>query len=161
MGRNGGAVQLDGVNDFVELGNPTALQLTGSMTVSAWVNSAAFPGDDAVSIISQHLHADPVPPSRRSELDIPADLDSVILACLAKHPDDRPSSAAELSRRLATAVNGEAWSEERAHRWWDRHHPEAGKPEPTSEFRQLTKTIDIGWEPESAPETQMDSARSL
>ena len=49
-GRNAGAVQLDGVNDFVELGNPAALQLTGSMTVSAWVNSAAFPVDDAAIV---------------------------------------------------------------------------------------------------------------
>ena len=30
-------VTLDGVNDYVNLGNPTALQLTGSMTVSAWI----------------------------------------------------------------------------------------------------------------------------
>ena len=49
-GRNAGAVLLDGVNDFVELGNPALLQLTGSMTVSAWVNSAAFPGDDAAIV---------------------------------------------------------------------------------------------------------------
>ena len=41
---------LDGVDDFVELGNPALLQLTGSMTVSAWVNSAAFPGDDAAIV---------------------------------------------------------------------------------------------------------------
>ena len=49
-GRNGGAVLLDGVNDFVELGNPVQLQFTGSMTVSAWVNSAAFPVDDAAIV---------------------------------------------------------------------------------------------------------------
>ena len=49
-GHNAGAVLLDGVNDFVELGNPGALQLTGSMTVSAWVNSAAFPLDDAAIV---------------------------------------------------------------------------------------------------------------
>ncbi len=49
-GRNAGAVLLDGVNDFVELGNPALLQLTGSMTVSAWVNSAAFPVDDAAIV---------------------------------------------------------------------------------------------------------------
>jgi len=41
---------LDGVNDFVELGNPAGLQLAGSMTVSAWVNSSAFPGDDAAIV---------------------------------------------------------------------------------------------------------------
>ena len=38
------------MNDFVELGNPASLQLTGSMTVSAWVNSAAFPVDDAAIV---------------------------------------------------------------------------------------------------------------
>jgi hypothetical protein len=43
-------VLLDGVNDFVELGNPVLLQLTGSMTVSAWVNAAAFPSDDAAIV---------------------------------------------------------------------------------------------------------------
>ena len=33
-GHGGNAVTLDGVNDYVNLGNPTALQLTGSTTVS-------------------------------------------------------------------------------------------------------------------------------
>ena len=34
---------LDGVNDYVNLGNPTALQLTGSMTVSAWIYAQRVP----------------------------------------------------------------------------------------------------------------------
>ena len=49
-GKNGNAIRLDGVNDFVNLGNPTALQFTGSMTVSAWINSSAFPFDDAAIV---------------------------------------------------------------------------------------------------------------
>jgi glucose/arabinose dehydrogenase len=49
-GRYGTAVGLDGVNDFVNLGNPAGLQLTGSMTVSAWIYSGAFPGDDAAVV---------------------------------------------------------------------------------------------------------------
>ena len=40
-------MQLDGTSDFVGLGDPVGLQLTGSMTVSAWINSASFPADDA------------------------------------------------------------------------------------------------------------------
>ena len=44
-------------NDFVELGNPAPLQLTGSMTVSAWVNSAAFPADDA-AIVSKRTSSE-------------------------------------------------------------------------------------------------------
>jgi glucose/arabinose dehydrogenase len=49
-GKYGNAVALDGVNDFVNLGNPTALQLTGSMTVSAWININAFSPDDAAIV---------------------------------------------------------------------------------------------------------------
>jgi eukaryotic-like serine/threonine-protein kinase len=116
-----------------------------------------FEAPNAIQMMYQHANTAPVPPSRRSELDIPAELDAVILTCLAKHPDDRPTTAGELSRRLAAAVKEESWSEERAHRWWERHHPEAGKPEPTSEFRHLTKTTDVGWAPVPA---ELDPARS-
>ena len=49
-GRSGNALTLDGVNDYVDLGNPTALQLTGSMTISAWIYSSGFPADDAVIV---------------------------------------------------------------------------------------------------------------
>ena len=37
-GRSGSALVFDGVNDYVDLGNPPALQITGGMTLSAWVN---------------------------------------------------------------------------------------------------------------------------
>ena len=49
-GKYGNALTLDGVNDYVNLGNPTALQLTGSMTISAWINSSSFPVDDAAIV---------------------------------------------------------------------------------------------------------------
>ena len=65
-GRNAGAVSLDGVNDFVELGNPALLQLTGSMTVSAWVNSAVFPGDDAAIVSKRGVPRSVISWTRRS-----------------------------------------------------------------------------------------------
>ncbi|HEY5867736.1 MAG TPA: LamG-like jellyroll fold domain-containing protein, partial [Candidatus Tectomicrobia bacterium] len=49
-GKYGNGVRLDGGNDYVNLGNPASLQLTGSMTLSAWINSSAFPMDDAAII---------------------------------------------------------------------------------------------------------------
>jgi hypothetical protein len=45
-GKYGGALSFDGSSSYVDLGNPTALQLTGSMTWSAWVKAAANPPDD-------------------------------------------------------------------------------------------------------------------
>ncbi len=49
-GKYGTAVLLDGNDDYVNLGNPSALQITGAMTISAWVYSSAFPGDDAAIV---------------------------------------------------------------------------------------------------------------
>ena len=46
-----------------------------------------------VSVISQHLHAAPAPPSAY-EPEVPEALDALVLALLAKSPDGRPASAA-------------------------------------------------------------------
>jgi len=75
-------------------------------------------------MIAKHLHEQPVAPSKRSELPVPAALDGLVLACLAKRPDDRPSSAAVLSRSLE-AIEGEFWGEEQAMRWWKVNRPES------------------------------------
>jgi chitodextrinase len=49
-GQFGSALVFNGTSAFVDLGNPATLRLTGSMTISAWVRSAAFPGDDAAIV---------------------------------------------------------------------------------------------------------------
>jgi serine/threonine-protein kinase len=63
-----------------------------------------------------------VPPSERTELPIPAALDAVVLACLAKKPEDRPQTARQLAQSL-DAIDGMTWGEEEAGRWWSVHHP--------------------------------------
>ena len=45
-GRYGNALSFNGTSNYIDLGNPTALQLTGSMTLEAWINAAANPADD-------------------------------------------------------------------------------------------------------------------
>ena len=74
-------------------------------------------------MIAKHLQAEPVPPSQSAELRIPATLDQLVLACLAKDPKDRPQSAAELAQSLG-AIEVEPWGEEQAMRWWREHRPE-------------------------------------
>jgi len=45
-GKYGNALSFNGTTNYVDLGNPAALQLTGSMTIEAWVKAAANPADD-------------------------------------------------------------------------------------------------------------------
>lgn len=51
----GSAISLNG-KQWVDLGNPVSLRLTGSMTLSAWVRPTSFPVDDA-TIISSLTHS--------------------------------------------------------------------------------------------------------
>jgi len=75
----------------------------GALLYEMLTGQPPFPGDDAVSIISQHLHADPVPPSRHNS-DVPEAVDRVVLALLAKRPENRPADAAEARERLVAAL---------------------------------------------------------
>jgi serine/threonine-protein kinase len=120
-----------------------------------------FHAPNAIQLMYQHANATPIPPSQRTELEIPPELDLVILACLAKRPEDRPQTAGEVSRRLASAVNGTGWTEDQAHRWWDRHHPECAQQPCECEKRMLTKTMEAAWEPVETPKPELDTARSV
>lgn len=73
----------------------------GALLYEMVAGQPPFVGDDPVSIISGHLSAVPVPPSRHAE-EIPPALDELILALLSKSPDDRPRSAHEVRERLAS-----------------------------------------------------------
>ncbi|HVN55792.1 MAG TPA: AAA family ATPase [Anaerolineaceae bacterium] len=57
-----------------------------------------FVGDDPLMVISQHLYAPAVPPSTHRAEALP--LEPVILRLLAKNPEDRYSSAAEVAAQL-------------------------------------------------------------
>jgi VanZ family protein len=52
-GVKGGAVEFDGKRDYIDFGRSTTFRITGSMTISAWINSSSFPVDDA-AIVSNH-----------------------------------------------------------------------------------------------------------
>lgn len=101
----------DGRADLYSLGCVAYYLLTGGMV---------FDAIDAMQMMAKHLSVEPVPPSRRTTLPVPAALDAAVLACLAKRPEERPRSAAELSRLLA-AVQVEPWGEELAREWWMRN----------------------------------------
>jgi len=84
-----------------------------------------FEGETAVGVIVAHASREPTPPSRVSEVEIPAALEAVVLACLAKAPDDRPASATALALALERTGLPQRWSEERARAWWIAHSPGA------------------------------------
>ena len=66
-----------------------------------------FVGDSPVAVAYQHVREDPVPPSQRHN-DISPELDAVVLKALAKNPDNRYQTAAEMRADLVRVHSGEA-----------------------------------------------------
>jgi len=83
---------IDRRSDIYALGAVGYFLLTGT---------PVFTGSTYGAICGKHLAEAPEPPSRRLGRPIPAELEAIVLACLAKQPSGRPASAAELARRLA------------------------------------------------------------
>ncbi len=87
-----------------------------------------FEADTAMKMFLQHVQAPPVPPSERTEMPIPRELDQIVLACLEKDPRRRPQNAEELLRMLRRCRFGAAWDHETARGWWQTHLVEFAGP---------------------------------
>jgi serine/threonine protein kinase len=75
-----------------------------------------FDGNSLVEICSQHLHDAPASIIKKKP-DVPANLERVVLALLAKKPDDRPKDAATLASMIRECAVGE-WTVDEAVQWW-------------------------------------------
>jgi serine/threonine-protein kinase len=116
---------VDGRTDLYALGAVGYTLLTGL---------PVFERSTALETIHDHASTIPVPPSRRVATPIPPGLESVLLDCLAKEPDDRPQTAHALAARLAEIPLPEPWNREDAERWWNRHGGQTGKTAPGPAF---------------------------
>jgi hypothetical protein len=80
-----------------------------------------FSGGTAFEVFAHHLHTAPVPPSQRLGEPVSADLEELLLACLAKEPAQRPSDARTLLGSLRRLRDAGTWSEPHAAAWWAEH----------------------------------------
>lgn len=89
-----------------------------------------FESDNSTRIIMDHVQTPPRPPSSCSELEIPPELDAIVLRCLEKRPEKRFASAAELREALGRIPARSPWTDVRARDWWLAHAAELlGDPE--------------------------------
>jgi serine/threonine-protein kinase len=105
------------VNDR-SLDNRADIYSLGAMLYHALTGRPPFVGGNAFALMMAHAR-DPVDPPSRIRPGLPADLEAVVLRCLAKNPDERFPTAKSLSEALASCAAAQEWGPNRAEVWWE------------------------------------------
>jgi serine/threonine protein kinase len=103
---------IDARSDLYNLGGVAYWLLTGR---------PPFDTDSSVDLIIDHVKNPPPAPSTVSETPIPSELEALVMRLLAKKPDERYQSAAELDAALVALPTPEPWDWESAKDWWNLH----------------------------------------
>ena len=107
------------------------LYAVGCVAYFLLTGTEVFPGLNVAEVCGRHVAMAPEPPSVRLRdvaggspaEPVPADLEAVVLGCLAKNPKDRPADAHALSDALGACAASGKWTESRALSWWKKYGP--------------------------------------
>jgi serine/threonine-protein kinase len=103
-----GNYEVDSRTDIYSLGATAYFLLTGR---------PVFPGDKALQIVFAHAKESPTPLTHVRR-DVPADLEAIVLRCLAKSPEERFQTVADLEEALSDTADADGWDTYAAERWW-------------------------------------------
>ena len=87
-----------------------------------------FDDGNQMQVLVDHVHTDPVPPSSRLGAALPREIDTFVLDCLRKNPNDRPQDAGELLERIHAYNLAGRWSNVQAKAWWQARLPGLAAP---------------------------------
>ena len=111
---------IDGRADIYGLGALLYFMVTGV---------PPFQRDAAEDVLRAHV-SEQVTPPRELVADVPADVEAVILRCLAKRPEDRFRDARAVADALGACACAAEWDESRAERWWSEGRMTGAAPSP-------------------------------
>jgi serine/threonine-protein kinase len=131
---------VDARADLYALGATAYFLITGS---------DVFLGHTVVAVLSQHMHAEPEPPSVRLAQPIDPRFEALVLQCLAKQPAERPQTALEVRERLRQLVPHESWSEGMAADWWKAWY--LSRTAPARGFDSDAECLTVGFPEQPTP----------
>jgi eukaryotic-like serine/threonine-protein kinase len=100
--------------------------------VGYWLLTGELPfyATNTVQMLFKQANEPAPKPSLKARFPVPPAVDELILACLAKAPNDRPRDALALVAAIDAIRFETPWTPERATEWWDVHIPPTLPPTP-------------------------------
>ena len=89
----------------------------GALAYTLLCGRPPFERTSPLDLIIAHVHDEVVPPSQL-QAGVPADLERIVLRCLAKRREDRFQDAHSLEQALAECAAADQWTQAQAARWW-------------------------------------------
>jgi eukaryotic-like serine/threonine-protein kinase len=126
-----GAKHADVRSDIYSLGAVGYYMLAGK---------PVFEGRSALEVFAHHLGTEPVPPGERLGKPLPADLEVIVLRCLAKSPAERYQTVGEMWDALAACAGADEWTSAKARAWWEGR---GDAPAPQVAASQEGRTVEI------------------
>jgi serine/threonine-protein kinase len=114
-----GQTDVDRRADVYALGCVAYYLLTGQLV---------FEADNRMQMLMHHVQTPPVPPSQRTELRSPRELEELVMACLEKDPNKRPQDAERLFEGVCQCSTGGDWDNAMARHWWETYLKELTAP---------------------------------
>jgi hypothetical protein len=114
-----GVSSLDARSDIYSLGAVGYTLLCGQ---------PPFTRTNPLDVLIAHAR-DEAAPLSTVRADVPADVERVILRCLAKRPEDRFADANSLEQALAACAAADQWTQADAVRWWEQNHRSSNRLE--------------------------------
>ena len=104
-----------------------------------------FEGASIAEVIGHHLHTEPAPPSARLGRPVPFELETIVMQCLRKQPDERPGSAEALRSALRRCRLVPAWTSDDAAEWWRRFRATESRRDSFGgdDSREITIAVDV------------------
>ena len=129
---------VDGRSDLYAVGAVAYFLLTGTHV---------FQAASVLEVFSKHMLEAPMSPSQRLGKPLPADLEGLVLRCLAKDRDARPPTATMLRTALLACADAGGYDLATARSWWQAHRTSRKDRPSTTDgdgSRPATMAIDLG-----------------
>jgi serine/threonine-protein kinase len=128
-----GKDDLDPRSDVYSVGAVAYFLLTGQ---------PPFERETAMMLLMAHAYDAVTPPSQLRP-DLPADLEAVVLRCLAKQPADRYADADSLEKALGACRAAGDWTDEAAAEWWREQEAREGEEPVTVTPDAVVQTVGV------------------
>jgi hypothetical protein len=128
--------EVDVRSDLYALGAVAYFMLTGR---------PVFEGGNPFEVMTHHVQSPPEPPSTFTLTPVPADLEAIVLRCLAKEPDERFASAELLRAHLEDCALAGVWTAADARAWWSEHEAALRRPRPAPDPLDRTE-LHVDWD---------------